>query len=226
MEQEPFVVVTGRQAVLRREGASGRAAIPVEMGSRLPLLREEKKHWVVQVPGQGSDGSFQLQEASFAREEDLSRGNMPLTAGNIISQAFKCLGQEYGWGGTGEKTDCSRLILDVFQCFGLEMPRTSHLQAASFRQHKFPKDQQEKKKVLHNLPAGAAILEFPGHIGLYLGEQDGRAFLIHAVWTYAETENGQEKQMEVKKVVVSDLSLGSTGKNKSLFERLLSAGTL
>jgi hypothetical protein len=39
------------------------------------------------------------------------------------------LHEPYGWGELGGGRDCSRLIMDVFDSFGIVMPRNSKFQA-------------------------------------------------------------------------------------------------
>lgn len=56
---------------------------------------------------------------------DVSVGYLSLTNEEIIKQAFKCLGDRYGWGGMLESRDCSSYIREVYRCFGWILPRNT-----------------------------------------------------------------------------------------------------
>ncbi len=150
-----------------------------------------------------------------------------LTYRALIEQAFSYLGQPYGWGGRGGAQDCSRFVMDVFDPFGLELPRHSGRQAlagsysVSFDGVENPRD----RKVLLKQAAkdGAVLIHFPGHIMLYLGENDaGEPMAIHAFSEYLERcpADGSDITVRADRVAVSDLTLGAQSSRKSFLERI------
>ena len=60
---------------------------------------------------------------------DVHQGYLDFTQAGIITQAFKCLGDRYGWGGMLKSPDCSAYALNVYRCFGLNIPRNTTWQS-------------------------------------------------------------------------------------------------
>jgi hypothetical protein len=56
---------------------------------------------------------------------------------------------------------------------------------------------------------------------LYLGQEDGRLYAIHAVWAYREKGVDGDTAKVLGRVVVSDLSLGEGSSKGSLLERIV-----
>ena len=65
------------------------------------------------------------------------------------------------------------------------------------------------------------LLRLKGHIMLYLGEYDGRPFVIHATSGYRRKTGRSERAAALGRVVVSDLSLGAGTSKGSLLERVV-----
>ena len=59
-----------------------------------------------------------------------------------------------------------------------------------------------------------------GHIMLYLGTFEGRAYAIHAAWAYRAPGPSGDKIFVLNRVVVSNLTLGEGSKRGSLLNRL------
>lgn len=230
--REQIVVVTVPKADIFLNAQLTEYYDHVRMGVVLPLLGEHTSSVEVTIPTRNSEGA--LKEVSgYLKKSDISVGFLPYTQRVIIEQAFKMLNSPYGWGGMYGEQDCSRFIQEIFSTVGILMPRNSGAQskvgvlAAQFSEQT---DSQVKVVALkHKAVPGVTTLYMKGHIMLYLGSVDERAFAIHAPWGYREKclggENGQKCHPEVfhviNRVVVSDLSLGEGSWKKSLLERLL-----
>ena len=136
-EMEKFLVITGDRIQTKKIlGNSLSGDFEFTMGTRLCLA--ENKEWenkeeitsaydcyVVKVPVRGEDGKVQFSLLSVPLSQDVSIGYMEYTRANVIRQAFKMLGNPYGWGGMNGERDCSSLIRDVYLCFGFRLPRNS-----------------------------------------------------------------------------------------------------
>ncbi len=150
----------------------------------------------------------------------------PLTRRALLTEAFRYLGSPYGWGDRGGARDCSRYLLDVFESFGIEMPRHSGRQAAAgtFSIDASGVADPAEKRLLIEAAArsGIVLLHFPGHIMLYLGETEaGVPMAIHAFSEYLATcPEGGETLRRVDRVEVSDLTLGEGSSRKSFLERI------
>ncbi|NLF98508.1 MAG: glycoside hydrolase [Candidatus Riflebacteria bacterium] len=137
LDAEKFLVVTGKGVFtgynpLRPEISE----LQLDMGARIPLAdRSEFQfnidgqhpagNYVVKLPARGEDGKLEFRIGLIARSEDVRVGYMPLTRKNIITQAFKFLGQRYGWGGMFNTRDCSAFIMDIYRSMGVLVPRNS-----------------------------------------------------------------------------------------------------
>lgn len=132
MNMKNFVVVTGDYLMLQD--------IRLDMGARLELdagywdnhrkssVEGEEVigyyyNYAVKVPVRGNDGFVQYITGMLPVSKDVHRGYLHYTGANVLRQAYKMLGNVYGWGGTLCSRDCSAVIMDIHRCFGLVMPR-------------------------------------------------------------------------------------------------------
>jgi len=139
-------------------------------------------NYVVKLPARGADGQLEFRIGLIARSEDVRVGYLPLTRRNIITQAFKFLGQRYGWGGMFKTRDCSAFIMDNYRSMGVLLPRNAGEQGkqAVGITHTLTKEMtlEERQAVFDRLPAGTPIY-MAGHAMLYLGKRDGDYYIIH-----------------------------------------------
>lgn len=174
--------------------------------------------------------SGKLDAAAFSKNAPRER---PLTRRALLQEAFELLDQPYGWGGQAGGLDCSRFLLDVFQSFGLALPRHSgrQAQAGSFAiDVSSVQNAEEKARIIETAAhRGVVLLHFPGHIMLYLGRSaEGEPMALHAFSEYLESCDGVvgsdgkplETLRRVDRVDVSDLSLGVGTSRGSFLERI------
>ena len=164
------------------------------MGTKLPLInpqdvpetinyRSTVYNYIVRLPIRMPDGSFATLPAQISMNRDVHVGYLQCSRANIINQAFKLLGNRYGWGGMLDSVDCSLMVQDVYKCFGVNMPRYTSWQA------KIPvkvitdinKMPSWRKKLIFNSMQAGDILQLPGHTMFYLGKSGGRYYTIDAV---------------------------------------------
>ncbi len=138
-----------------------------------------------------------------------------LTRRALLTEAFSMLGAPYGWGGRGGGYDCSRFLLDLFGRFGIALPRHSARQAMAgtfFLDVSDVEDLDEKRLILEaSAHHGLVLVQFPGHIMLYLGAtEEGAPMAIHAFSEYLTSCEGSELETvnRVDRVAVSDFTLG------------------
>lgn len=169
--------------------------LQLDMGARIPLVDRSEiafdidgqhpaANYVIKLPTRGVDGQLAFKIGLIARSEDVRYGYMPLTRKNIITQAFKFLGQRYGWGGMFNTRDCSAFIMDVYRSMGVLLPRNSGEQGkiAIGIMHEFNQEMtlDERKEIFARLPAGTPIY-MSGHAMLYLGQRQDDYYIIHDV---------------------------------------------
>ena len=133
----------------------------------------------------------------------------------VLTEAFSMLGEPYGWGGKDGGYDCSRFLLTLFAKFGIDLPRHSARQAmaGTFSVDVSTVEDPNEKRLLLEAAArrGVVLLQFPGHIMLYLGTSDeGVPMAIHAFSEFLTPCDGTELETthRVDRIAVSDLSLG------------------
>lgn len=118
------------------------------------------------------------------RKLDSAPDYLPLTRANLIRQAFKFLGERYGWGHLYNGRDCSGFVSDVYRSMGVQLPRNSGDQARSpaLRHRLFgPGDSHETRmRALAEAQVGDLIY-IPGHVMMFLGRVDGEPYVIHDV---------------------------------------------
>ncbi len=219
-EARDRLVVTGSMVKVWKDPTFDQAIFSAQMGTPFPILGRDP--YVVRIPSREVDGRLTFRRGYIRPGEDVHVGFLPYTPTNMAGQAFKMLGQPYGWGEMGGGRDCSRFIMDAFASFGIIMPRNSKFQAMlGIDLGQVQGDRLEaKKEILDRATPLATLLRLPGHIMLYLGSHRGRYYVIHSIWGIQEAGPSGPVFKKVGRVAVSNLDLGKSGPNGSLLERL------
>ena len=166
--------------------------LQLDMGVRLPLLpvpadaRVNGQHpytsWIVELPVREPDGRLAFSPALVQRNADTAPGVLPLTRANLVRQAFKFLGERYGWGHDYNGRDCSGFVSDVYQSMGVLLPRNTSAQAVSpaLRRIALGKDATpaQRRAAVRALEVGDLIY-IPGHVMMMLGRVGGHPYVIH-----------------------------------------------
>jgi len=169
---------------------------------------------VCYLPVRDDDGNYSRELALIAESEKVSEGFLPLTSENISKVAFNALGQMYGWGGMLEADDCSGYVRDVYKCFGLELARNTTWQMnLPVRQYDLEDmDDAHKAAAIAQMPLGT-VLFWGGHEMLYLGQEDGKLYVISAVGSVGDLFDGGYGATQVKGVVVNTLDMVRGNRN-------------
>ena len=191
---EPFLVIAGNRAVTNYNPATSSVSeVQLEMGTRLPLLTpEDVDHnvdgqnpyasYVVSLPTRTKKGGLEFRPGLIPRNQDVHIGYMPYTRRNVLKQAFKFLGERYGWGHSFNARDCTGLVLEVHKTFGFRLPRNSGQQGQSEIGENlfFPPgaSAEDKMRALAKAEVGD-LLYSDGHVMLYIGTYDGEHYVIH-----------------------------------------------
>lgn len=220
---EDFLVVTGSRVKVYRDAAMKEPFSEVKMGALLRYDSQKKvrEPWKVLFPEKGPSGELVWTEAYLSPRADVHKGYLPYTRKNIITQAFKMLGEEYGWGGKDGKRDCSLFIKDLFATVGLNLPRNSRQQgstgdikasAAEARSY------NEIAKALRGADPGITLLTLNGHVMLHIGDHKGKPFVIHQIFGY----NDGRRMKLINRAAVTGLDLGKRSRAGSFKKRLRS----
>lgn len=215
-DPEQFVVITDQKVYLEPSADSDLDEKMLTMGTALELVTDHSgpvanrlpwNNYVVKMPARNEDGSFYQKLAMIPLNRGLSVGYLPYTESNIINQAFKSLGNRYGWGGMMNSQDCSSFVREVYRCFGFELPRNTTWQAAIPTEvtDMTSMTTEQKKELLDTLPPGA-ILIFPGHEMLYIGKDNGLYYTINDVSSIVSPADPSGGIIKPRTVVLNDLS--------------------
>jgi cell wall-associated NlpC family hydrolase len=194
--------------------------LQLDMGIRIPLAGHDitgnslygqnpYASYAALLPLRDRQGRLEIRPALIARNKDVSRGYIPFTRENIIRQAFKFLGERYGWGHSYNARDCTGFVMEIYKTFGFLMPRNTGQQGSSaygLNTRFTPgSSRQEKLQALKHLDIGDLIY-VPGHVLMYIGDVDGEPYVIHdvSVFRYID-ENGEYYEGTLNGVSVTPL---------------------
>jgi len=218
--RQPQLVVTGdgvRTAFDPSRPALSQLAL--DMGTHLPLLADWPRDtpvsgqaayaaWVVSVPTRDASGQLQLVPALVPRASDVRVGDLALSRANLLRQAFKLLGERYGWGHDYDGRDCSGFLSDVFASFGVRMPRNTGDQAKSqvFVHESFDASasREQRMRAVAALRVGD-LVHIPGHVLMVIGREGGEPWVIHDVQGVSVREGGTLRRIPLNAVSVTPL---------------------
>lgn len=217
----PHRVVTG--GTLRTVFTPEQPAVSqlqLDMGIAVPVLSDlppdqpvngqsPYASYTVDLPIRQADGKLAFSPALIQRIADTQDDYLPLTEANIIRQAFKFLGERYGWGHDYDGRDCSGFVSDVYRSLGVQMPRNTSKQAISpgFTHQAFSdKDSHDARlKAAMALKVGDLVY-IPGHVMMVIGKLDGEPYVIHDTGgiSYRDGKGGM-RRVKLNEVSVTPL---------------------
>ena len=217
---DEFLIVTDREIRLAYDPYDPESSgLLLPMGTKLTLIspdeapadfngRASYNSYIVKVPGRDNSGYITDIYSLIPVSEDVSIGYLPYTHANIINQAFKKLGDRYGWAGSYYSNDCSGITKEIYSCFGFKFPRNgkAQIRMTSMQSIDVSKNtDSEKIEILSELPAGS-LLYFPGHLMIYLGMDHDTPYVISAVGSMATKDMPKGDSIAVNSVILNSLS--------------------
>ena len=222
------LVVTGESIRIYRDATLKDGFQRPSMGTVIPMAfsKTSEGPYPVWMPYRKEGGAVGLKKCYISRKSDVTKGFPVYSQANVLRQAFKLLGQRYGWGGQYNGRDCSGFVHDVFLSFGVDLPRDSKQQAMAGTQlgHFQPfQDDAERKRALRAARPGITLLKMPHHQMMYLGSVNDQFYVIHSTWAERTGQDQlADEKNRINQVVVSDLELNGRSYVGSLFDRILS----
>lgn len=196
------------------------------MGTKLRFLAENDGDYDFNLPVRDEDGLLKYKKDTLPAEH-ANDGFLEYTKANSIKTALKLLGTAYGWGGFNGGMDCSSYLQSVFSVFGIVLPRNSSVQTAVGKRISRYDNANRLLRInvrqVEDWEPGITLLRFPGHIMLFLGENEGKYYAIHSVWGITDENN---KIIRINEVSVTGLGLGAGSPSGSLIERISNAATV
>ena len=199
-----------------------------QMGGRVLMRAPELQKdgsWAINVPEADANGILIEQGMNIPNDKFVVKGALACSENNLIRQAFRFLGEGYGWGGLENNVDCSAFVQDVYRSVGIELPRDANKQEKAMARSISLKNmtREQRLEILKKTKAGS-LLFAPGHVMMYLGtDENGEPLIIHALSSYYTFDNGQTAKHYVRKILVTDLHLMSKDKVE-MIDRLTSVG--
>jgi len=190
----PHRVITGATATTAYTPEEPRVSrLQLDMGVRVPVLADwpalqpvngQQGHaaYVIQLPVRDDDGRLALVPALLPRSQDSSDDYLALTPRNLLTQAFKFLGERYGWGHSYDTRDCSGFVSEVYRSFGVLLPRNTSAQAVSPALDRIAfgeKDGRPRRDAAVDALQVGDLVYIPGHVMMAIGHADGMAWMIH-----------------------------------------------
>lgn len=157
----------------------------IRMGTVFALENVKEQYYTVRMPSKSEDGTLRIQYVQISKSEPVHEGYLPFEWNLILEQAGKLKGMPYGWGDTGGNMDCSSTMCSVYKCFGIRLPRDTSGQSLMCGIQLEGLAAEEKQEILRGLKPGT-LLYMPGHVMMYLGEEEGEPRILHNVTAYSE----------------------------------------
>ena len=191
-DQAPYRIVT--DATLRTvftPEAPAVSQLQLDMGVRMPVATAAVGNvngqnpygpWAVELPVRNGDGTLAFAPVLIPRNAGTAAAPLPLTRANILRQAFKFLGERYGWGHDYGARDCSGFVSEVYRSMGVVLPRNTGDPARSPPLDRLHFDGATPARIaaLAALQPGGLVY-LPGHVMLVIGRIDGAPYVIHDI---------------------------------------------
>ena len=199
-----------------------------QMGGRVLLRANDLQKdgtWAINVPTADPNGILIEQGLNIPNDKFVVKGTLSCSENNLVRQAFRFLGEGYGWGGLEKNVDCSSFVQDVYRSVGIELPRdTSKQEKAMARSISLKNMSRAQRLEILKKSKSGSLLFAPGHVMMYLGTDDkGEPIVIHSMSSYFTFDGGQTAKHYVKKVLVSDMHFMDRNKVE-MIDRLTSVG--
>ena len=235
VDAAPYRIVTGDKVdtVFTRE-APRVSELQLDMGVRVPLAdlppdqpvngQHPYTSWILRLPVREADGSLAFSPALLQKKEESAADYLPLTRANLVRQAFKFLGERYGWGHAYNGRDCSGFISEVYRSMGVQLPRNTSDQSVSpaFERTHFDESstRAERMAAVAKLDVGDLIY-IPGHVMMYVGRIGDAPYVIHDTngGSYLGAD-GELHSMRLNGVSLTPLAPLRFGKDHDYIDRI------
>lgn len=182
-----IVTAAAVQATLRGAGREA-IATTLDMGTALPAGRGDAPagQRVVELPSRSESGTLQFVPARIEPADALHDGPLPATRRHILRQAFRFLGEPYGWGHDHGARDCSGFVCEVYRSLGILLPRNTRDQAISPALDRtavepdWPRDRR-LAAIARLLPGD--LVYVPRHVMMIVGHDEAGPWVIHDTHT-------------------------------------------
>ncbi|MBB3344028.1 cell wall-associated NlpC family hydrolase [Luteimonas sp. RC10] len=210
--------------------------VQLEMGVRVPALDwpgdrvlNGQIPWygrVVELPVRTATGDLAFTPAMLPQSADVADDALVYTRAQLIRQAFKFLGERYGWGHSYNARDCSGFVSEIYRSMGILLPRNTSAQATSPSLDRVAfaptMSREARLRLLRQTDVGDLVF-IPGHVMMVIGHVDGDPYVIHdTAGTSLRGADGQLARLALNGVVVTPLLPLLGGDGAPTIERITS----
>ena len=176
------------------------------MGTILPIVSSADNYFTICVPYRNTKGRVSTDVIKISKQHAMQQP-IPFTAANVAKLADHLMGNLYGWGGLYGNRDCSSTLQDLYTAFGIWLPRNSRAQAQVGEVISLANmtNKEKEKEILAKAIPFQTFIFLPGHIGLYVGQYDNQAVMLHNIWGTRLEGNGR---FVIGKTVITSLYPG------------------
>lgn len=177
-----------------------------KLGMLLPL----RANGDVVLPKRDENGNLNLR--TTAKKISIAKKPLDFDAKNMALISGQMVGKPYGWGDSLGNRDCASMVKDIFAPFGVWLPRNakSQVEFGPGVAHAVDKMSEEEKLefVKKNAIPFQTLLYQPGHVGLYIGQSEQGALMLHNVWGNRTLASGKDGRNVIGKTIISTLKFG------------------
>lgn len=231
------VVVTGATArTVFTPEAPAVSDVQLEMGVRVPRADWDTSRVlhgqiptfgdIVELPVRNDDGALSFAPALLPASADVADDVLPYTRAALIRQAFKFLGERYGWGHAYNARDCSGFVSEIYRSIGILLPRNTSAQATSpaLNRIEVPADMPyaQRLQLLRESDVGDMVF-IPGHVMMVIGHIDGEPWVIHDTAGMSMRDgDGAIARLPLNGVVVTPVTPMLSGEDGTTIDRITS----
>ena len=181
------------------------------LGSLFPTVGEAEDSLEILVAVPGRKGRAAIRKTRIDKSLAV-HSPFSLNLSHLATLANELVNEPYGWGGKGERRDCSSMTRDLFAPFGLWLPRHSADQAmeGGYYIDLSGRTLKEKKEaiVTQGIPY-LTLLWIRGHVMLYVGLHEGEPLVFHNFWSIrASNVQGRDVKRVVGRAAITTLHPG------------------
>jgi len=208
------IVVAPRVMAVPQAAGGASDGVSLDMGTALP---ESSRAAVaaegtaasaplVELPLRARDGSLVLVPARVEPAAGVRAGPLPASRRNLLEQAFRFLGEPYGWGHDHGVRDCSGFVCDVYRSLGILLPRNTRDQSVSPALDRIVVDpgwarDRRLAEIGRLLPGD--LVYVPRHVMMIVGHDAAGPWVIHD--THSGRLAGSPDDAVARGVVVAPL---------------------
>lgn len=189
----------------------GFVAQKAKVGTICPIDRKDADAYEISVAVKDEKRTVRVMKARVQKEY-ARRFPLEFNRESIGFVGNELINQPYGWGEMFQDRDCSAMIRDFFQPFGIWLPRGSSNQVNSGRIIPLSglRGSEKERLIKEKGVPFLTLVYLEGHIMLYVGEMNDKALMFQNIWgVRVRDEKGGEFKQVIGKSIVSTLNPGS-----------------